>query len=89
MGVKTSALRKYLENLDYSSFSNLEEYQNKYYFKKHIQETFPEIEDGVIYAAIESTNSKFPETALSRRYISDLCEDIFASLKDLNGKQQQ
>ncbi len=89
MGVKHPALSKYSEKQDNSGFANIKECQNKHYFKKQIQETFPEIEDEVMHAAIESTNRKFHENALTRRYDSGSREEIFTSLNDINGKQQQ
>lgn len=33
---------------------NIEEYQDKYYFKKKIQEYFPRFSDDIIFSAIES-----------------------------------
>jgi hypothetical protein len=33
---------------------NIEEYQDKYYFKKKVQEHFPRFSDEIIFGAIES-----------------------------------
>ena len=33
---------------------NIEEYQDKYYFKKKVQEYFPRFSDEIIFSAIES-----------------------------------
>lgn len=38
---------------------NIEEYQDKYYFKKKVQEFFPGITDGLIFSAINSFNSAY------------------------------
>jgi len=76
MDLNYTAIRKFLEGLNYSSYSNLNEYQNKYYLKKEIQSFFPEIPDEVIYDAIDLTNNRLKENYLSRKYIVLLCNEI-------------
>ncbi len=84
MDVNFQSLRKFLDGLNYSSFSNLDEYQNKYYLKKEIQSMFLEIPDELIYDAIDITNSRLKENYLSRKYIVILCSQILTLFDNYN-----
>lgn len=37
-------------------YINVEEYQDKYYFKKEVQNIFPDLPDDIIYKAIDKAN---------------------------------
>jgi hypothetical protein len=76
MDLNFTAIRKFLEGLNYSSYSNLNEYQDKFYLKKEIQSFFLEIPDEVIYNAIDLTNNRLKENYLSRKYIVLLSGEI-------------
>jgi len=76
MDLNFTAIRKFLEGLNYSSYSNLNEYQDKFYLKKKIQSFFIEIPDEVIFNAIDSTNKRLKENYLSRKYIVLLSGEI-------------
>lgn len=75
-------LKEYLSSLNSLSFSDLNEYQNKYYLKKQIQVQFPEIKDDIIYKAIEATNHKLKETILTKRYSQQLSGEIIYYLNN-------
>ena len=84
MGTDIKNLKEYLASLNYLSFSNLNEYQNKFYLKKQIQLKFPEIKDEIIYKAIDTTNQKLKETVLTKRYSLQLYGEIIYSLGNNN-----
>ncbi len=74
MEISLILLRKYLGSLNDLDYSNLNEYQNKYYLTKKIQERFPAITSDIIYEAIEATNRAIDKPILTRKYISNLCK---------------
>jgi len=83
MGINLQSLKIYLESLNYGSFINLNEYQDKFYLKKEIQAAFPEIPDEVIYKAINSINIKMKINKLSNKFVEALSSEII-SINDLN-----
>ncbi len=78
MEINLIILQKYLEGLNDFDYSNLNEYQNKYYLAKKIQEKFPEINDVIVYDAIDQTNLNSEKTFLTKKYIIELSKNLLS-----------
>ena len=78
MEIKFKLLQKHFEDLANLNLSDLNEYQNRYYLVKKTLEIFPDLSEKIIYDAIEATNSKLKEHHLSKKYIIELCANIFS-----------
>ncbi len=79
MSVNLKILKDFLESLESLNFSRPEEYQDKFYLKKQIQEKFPELSDRMIYAAIDSANKKIKESQVVKKYTDLLSNEILTS----------
>lgn len=62
---------------------NIDEYQDKYYFKKKVQEFFPDINDGLIFSAINSFNNEYYRIS-GKKSLQKLSEAIYAGVLILN-----
>ena len=72
-------LRTVVEELDRridQKYVRVEEYQDKYYFKKQIQELFPELSDDIIYNAINFANNVVKAPRKKIKYINVLSSKI-------------
>jgi|GEM_PF-4679550 len=78
MKIDINTLRKYLESMEKLGYSDLGEYQNKYYLAKKIQEKFPALTEKIIYNAIEITNQTSKNTFLKKKYITNLCKNLLS-----------
>ena len=73
-------LRRVVEELDRrmdQKYVRVEEYQDKYYLKKQIQELIPELSDEVIYNTINFANSAVKAPRKKNEYINALISKIF------------
>ena len=57
-------------------YVRVEEYQDKYYFKKQIQELFPELSDEIVYNAINFANNVVKAPRKKNEYINALISKI-------------
>jgi hypothetical protein len=74
-------LRRVVEELDRridQKYVRVEEYQDKYYFKKQIQEVFPELPDEIIYNAINFANKVVKAPRKKIKYINALCTKMLS-----------
>ena len=74
-------LRRVVEELDRKidqDYVRVEEYQDKYYFKKQIQELFPELSDEIIYNAINFANKVVKAPGKKIEYINALCSKMLS-----------
>lgn len=55
---------------------NFEEYQNKYFLKKKIKDSLPDLPDAVIYGAIDKTNREVRRPYQVRVYIEYLLNNL-------------
>lgn len=53
----TMEIKKRLQQIIYEKYVDSEEYQDKYYLKKQIQIVFPELNESIIYTAIDAANA--------------------------------
>ena len=83
MKINYKSLKYFLDNLDFSSFPDLREYQNKFYLKKEIQLKFPSINDKILYNAIDAANIQLKQNALSKKYAAVLCRQIINQLSPI------
>ncbi len=56
---------------------NIEEYQDKYYFKKKVKEYFPQFTDEIIFSAIESYNKNNSSYLRRQRSLQVLSEKLY------------
>jgi hypothetical protein len=56
---------------------NIEEYQDKYYFKKKIQEYFPRFSDEIIFSAIDSYIKNNSSRLRRQKSIQALSEKLY------------
>jgi hypothetical protein len=56
---------------------NIEEYQDKYYFKKKVQEYFPQFSDEIIFSAIESYNKNNSSDLRRQKSLQVLSEKLY------------
>ena len=68
--------KKALAKLITEKHVNIDEYQDKFYFKKQIQEMFPDLREDIIINAINYANSvvKFPRR--KSEFIDALCKKM-------------
>jgi hypothetical protein len=59
---------------------NIEEYQDKYYFKKKVQEYFPKISDEFIFSAIDSFNKDDYTSICGQRSLQELSEKLYSGV---------
>jgi septation ring formation regulator EzrA len=59
---------------------NIEEYQDKYYFKKKVQEYFPRISDEFIFTAIESFNKNAYSGLYRQRSLQELSHKLYSGV---------
>ena len=59
---------------------NIEEYQDKYYFKKKVQEYFPVISDELIFSAIESFNKDVYPFLRRQKSLQELSEKLYSGV---------
>lgn len=59
---------------------NIEEYQDKYYFKKKVQEYFPKISDEYIFTAIDSFNNDKSRNLRRQRSLQALSEKLYTGV---------
>ena len=73
--------RRVVKELDRTidqKYVRVEEYQDKYYFKKQIQELFPELSDEIIYNAINFANKVVKAPREKIEYINALSSKMFS-----------
>jgi septation ring formation regulator EzrA len=63
---------------------NIEEYQDKYYFKKKVQEYFPRISDEYIFTAIDSFNKDDYRNLHRQRSLQGLSEKLYTGVLKYN-----
>ncbi len=56
---------------------NIEEYQDKYYFKKKLQECFPQFTDEIIFSAIETYNKNNSSFIRGQKSLQTLSERLY------------
>ena len=59
---------------------NIEEYQDKYYFKKKVQEYFPVIPDELIFSAIDSFNKDEYSYLRRQKPLQELSEMLYSGV---------
>jgi hypothetical protein len=59
---------------------NIEEYQDKYYFKKKVQEYFPQFSDEIIFSAIEYYNENNSSYLLRQKPLQVLSEKLYSGV---------
>ena len=69
---------KVLDEVIDQKYICVEEYQDKYYFKKQIQELFPELSDEIIYNAINFANKVIKAPRKKIEYINALSVKMFS-----------
>ena len=65
-----------LKDFILNKFANFEEYQDKFYLKKKIQEILPDKTDNEVYNAIEFANSNLKPPINKMDYIKALIEKL-------------
>jgi hypothetical protein len=65
-----------LDNFILENFVNFDEYQNKFYLKKKIQEILPEKSDEEVYDAIDYANVRLKAPRDKAEYISILVKKL-------------
>jgi hypothetical protein len=63
---------------------NIDEYQDKYYFKKKVQEYFPRISDEFIFTAINSFNKDDYKRLSRQRSLQELSEKLYSGVVNYN-----
>ena len=74
--MRNLAIKKQLEHFILDNFVNFEEYQDKFYLKKRIQEIVPEKNDDIVYRAIEEANTVLKPPRKRTDYIRVLLENL-------------
>lgn len=75
--MKLEKLKSTVENIYKVNSFNLEEYQDKYYFQKKLQENFPVFTEQEIYKAVE--NSLINKEGLQKEdYIEVLTNELYS-----------
>lgn len=74
--MKKEELKTELRRYIIDSEVNFEEYQNKYFLKKKIQDSLPELPDAVIYRAIDKTNGEVKRPYQVKVYIDLLLNNL-------------
>jgi len=69
---------KFIKLIIDEKYVYVEEYQDKYYFKKQIQELFPELSDEIIYKAINFANKVVKTPRKKNEYINALSSKMFS-----------
>ncbi len=59
---------------------NIEEYQDKYYFKKKVQEYFPKFSDDLIFSAINSFNNDAYSRFYRQRSLQLLSQKLYSGV---------
>ncbi len=59
---------------------NIEEYQDKYYFKKKVQEYFPNVSDNIIFDAIDSFNKDTSIQFQRQRPLQQLSQKLYPGI---------
>jgi hypothetical protein len=65
-----------LESFLLQDFISIQEYQDKYFFVKKVEESFPNINEEVIYKALEHTNNFFGRPIKKKLFIDKFTSEI-------------
>lgn len=63
---------------------NIDEYQDKYYFKKKVQEYFPRISDEFIFTALNSFNKDDYKLLSRQKSLQELSEKLYSGVVKYN-----
>lgn len=74
--MRAATIQSELDNFILENFVNFDEYQNKFYLRKKIQELLPEKSDEEVYNAIDYANVKLKAPRNKAKYINILVKKL-------------
>jgi hypothetical protein len=77
--ISYKSFHKVIKTIIEENHFNIEEYQDKYYFKKKVQEYFPNITDGLIFSAINSSNNLYYRL-VKEKPLQKLSKELYAEV---------
>ena len=80
MKLNYRSIKRQLKGLNYNSYSDLDEYQNKFYLMEKIRSALPAFSEEIIYKAIDNTTDKLKVKNLSANYIAVLSNELSSFL---------